>query len=1260
MAQPIWQTPGGSLGTIPEGLFFRQTLIAVDPDSGPVTYSFIAGQLPAGIQISGDGTISGVPQSVATVQGVPTLVDRDITSKFVIRATAGNRIADRTFTLTVTGNDTPEFIIPAGNIGTYYDGDYVNLQVEFEDQDPSDRPVVSLISGFLPPGLKLSPDGLISGYIAPASPILQPPGYSLTSSDTEPYDFVVQFINRNYQFTLEVSDGKSTDIRTYTIFVYARNTITADTTLITADNGFVTADQTNIRAPFLLNFEPSNLGDVRSDNNYAYQFIGDDYDTPSISYAISVNEGEGLPPGLELDPATGWLYGEIPDQGTTQVRYSFNITVYQTDPVGTAVKCIGTNAGTNIITCATTAPFADQAQWFINPELSQPLYIPIKLSGQMLGGLSDAGEKLYYVLYVFSNTTFNITDSTSSTTPVNLTTTTPSLISAGSFVIGVEYVIVNVGNTDFTLIGAAENQAGIVFTATGIGSGTGQVVLASSVMDAGTVITSPPYPFNLTIVGDIDSEITWLTDSDLGTIFNGETSLLKVEAVNRGGRELEYKLASGLFNSLPQGLQLLPSGEIAGRVTFNTFAIDLGTTTIDNNTTTWDSQFDFTVNAYAPDTEQILYNVSEVRVIDGGLGYSSLTPPTLVFSSPFGASAVTAVAGNVNIVSGSIVSVELANQGAGYTGDTGQPGSATITITEGFGGSGAILEAVMQPSGTRDVVSAFKTFTLRVVRDVNAPYQNLYVEAMPPKSDRELIQSLLTNNNIFIPEYIFRPDDPNFGLSTQVVYQHAYGLAPRALDVYVESLYLNHYWKNLVLGQIETAVARDINDNIVYEVVYSRIIDNEVNEFGQSVSKILPLPYPIPDPINPEEQIRVVYPNSLANMRDQVVDVVGQISNTLPLWMTSKQQDGRVLGFTPAWVIAYVKPGRSKQIAYYLNSQFGEQLNQIDFKVDRYIIDRSLSLNWDPETQNWTPEPSLTTFDRFDTSNFNFIGNVSIATSLAFSDVNNRTLDYIASLGGLDGNVQNIENNTIIFVKQENYNGPPGSSYATTDDGWQIFDVLYDGGRYDQGTPFPVQTFDAGSTVSDGFQVICTNTNSTTNQITCDSTTGMRIGDPIWFIGTTFGTILPFTPGNKFYYIFSIDSATEFKIAETPTSLNPLSLSAGSGTMAGSFGNDRMGIWRINVDPITQIVNLTLITQTVPNQYVQISRGSQFRSAQLYRPTTPGTDLTRISWLPLVTIVTPETIFDQGSVDFIEPVDMYNPGEINDKYIVFPKTNILV
>jgi hypothetical protein len=518
---------------------------------------------------------------------------------------------------------------------------------------------------------------------------------------------------------------------------------------------------------------------------------------------------------------------------------------------------------------------------------------------------------------------------------------------------------------------------------------------ASGTMYANIIVASQAYPFTMTITGAVDSEVTWITDSDLGDVVNGSTSILKVEAVNRGERTMLYRLepgagpntmptpyVPGVYNKLPQGLELLPSGDIVGRVSFDTFSLDLGATTIDQSFavnrnlsslgTTFDSTFTFTVNAYAPETNQLLYEVANVIINNGGSGYSTLNPPTIEFSSPVGASAVTALAGNVTVTAGAITSVDLADPGAGYI----EP--ATVTITQGFGGSGANLEAEMKVTGSRDAISVFKTFTVRVVREFNKPYQNLYIRAMPPPNDRALIRSLLDNQDIFVPEYIFRPDDPNFGKSRQVTYYHAYGLEPDTLETYVSSLYENHYWKNLVLGQIETAQALDNEGNVIYEVVYSKIIDNLVNNQDQSVSKVVPLPYAITNPVT-GSTIIAVYPNSLVNMRNQVIDVVGQLSNVLPAWMTSKQANGRVLGFVPAWVITYTIPGRSKQIAYNLQTLFGQQLNQIDFEVDRYILDQSLSKNWDTATQSWTPAANATTFDLttdetiFDANSLRFI-----------------------------------------------------------------------------------------------------------------------------------------------------------------------------------------------------------------------------------------------------------------------------------------------
>ena len=49
----------------------------------------------------------------------------------------------------------------------------------------------------------------------------------------------------------------------------------------------------------------------------------------------------------------------------------------------------------------------------------------------------------------------------------------PVSVTAGSFVTGTAYQILVPGNTDFTLIGAADSNAGTIFTATGAGTGTG-------------------------------------------------------------------------------------------------------------------------------------------------------------------------------------------------------------------------------------------------------------------------------------------------------------------------------------------------------------------------------------------------------------------------------------------------------------------------------------------------------------------------------------------------------------------------------------------------------------------------------------------------------------------------------------------------------------------------------------------------------------------------------------------------------------------
>lgn len=1310
-----------------------------------IYYEIIAGELPNGIQCALNGVVSGIPSALASIQGVPLPVGSNKTFKWTVQAYTEievngveirDRINDRTFEITVVVSPGPNFVTPAGLIGNYYDSDEVDFQFEFNEPYEPDDTFIELVNGHLPGGLILTPLGRLYGYIQPTPDVTALPGYSQPNDpyDTEPYDFVGQFLSKNFQFTLRVTNGKKSNLRTFSIFVYSRDQMSADDAALIDNNTFITADQTQERAPFISNSQPTDLGVYRSENYFAYQFIGQDYDTSEITYALSVNQGYGLPPGLTLDPISGWYYGYIPDQGTTEVTYSFNISVYQTNPITPAITCLST--ASNVMITQSTGKVS----------AGQPLIFATDFAGLSAGViyyvdsvLAESAETNTTSINIQGQTLSNAVGPVSATLAIECTSSSASTNELTCFntdLLGIGQPIVFSG----TSFGSVSVDAQTVYYVHSI-SGTGnEFTIATSpnaasplLLDNGSgsmvanmILSSRLYPYSLTITGAIDAEVSWITPPDsssyyrtingvstlihnLGSIENGGTSRFYVEAENRGGRTLAYRLKSGAYNELPQGLQLLPTGEIAGRVSFDTFALDLGATTFDESLivnrdleslgTTFDSTFVFTVNAYAPENTQIIYKVASITVDNGGTGYSAISTPTIEFSTPVGASAIRAEVGNVTVVSGAITNVAVADQGDGYVS------TATVGVTQGFGGSGAILTAVMEPSGTRDVVSVFRTCSIKVVRRYNKPYQNLYIRAMPPPSDRDLINQLLDNSAILIPEYLYRPNDPNFGKSRQVTYYHAFGLEPDTLDQYVLSLYENHYFKNLTLGEIQTAQAIDpVTQEVVYEVVYSKIIDDLVNDAGQSVSKIVNLPYPIVDPADGSTIVTQVYPNSLINMRNQVIDVVGSISSALPLWMTSKQTNGRVLGFTPAWIICYTKPGRSDEIAYFIDRYYGQQLNRVDFEVDRYILDRVLSRNWNTESQRWTPTASLTTFDRFSVGEKTFIGTVDIGTNLAYSDVNNRTLEYVNALGGLDGIIFDVDNNTIVFVKQENYNGPPGSSYATTDQAWQNYTAPFDSGST-TGSPgsFDASDFDESFTVPGGDVINCTNTIGSTDTVVCDDTNDMRAGQPIRFTSGVFGGIV----ANQQYYVLSVDSSTTFKVTDSPTSTTAVNLSTAAGSMVGEPANERMAIYRISVTA-EGILQLNLIDQTYENNYIQITRGNEYRSDYVYYPGSPGIGLSRINWqsinprgstAPFIvgvayeivqvgntswtsigasanqvgvrfTATGPgsgtgvaqslETTFDQTSLAFVEPVDMYDPTDTIDKYLVFPKQNILV
>lgn len=282
------------------------------------------------------------------------------------------------------------------------------------------------------------------------------------------------------------------------------------------------------------------------------------------------------------------------------------------------------------------------------------------------------------------------------------------------------------------------------------------------------------------------------------------------------------------------------------------------------------------------------------------------------------------------------------------------------------------------------LVSNRKTFTLNVRQTFAQPYENLYFKCTPNLTDRAIITSLLTDTTLIPTEVLYRPQDAYFGKAGDVSFVFQYGVRSSNISAYINAIQQNFYNKQFVLGPLKTAIARDTDNNILYEVVYSEIVDDLINSKGESVSKEVVWPTIVrlgeTENFVATDELYVTFgnsytsgsqyytneffPNSVPNMQQELKETLTVSSNDsiLPEWMTSQQSDGGTLGFVKAWVICYTLPGFSSTVKANIENNWQYSLNQIDFSVDRFNVDKSATYNFDTNLSidAWTSFPSAT------------------------------------------------------------------------------------------------------------------------------------------------------------------------------------------------------------------------------------------------------------------------------------------------------------
>jgi hypothetical protein len=181
--------------------------------------------------------------TTGVISGIPLLVLSDTVSTFTIRAIDNlDNLRDRTFNMTISGTAIPQFTTPAGVLLSTQDSLWTQLNIQYTNPDPTNEVIVEIQEGVLPPGLQLSPAGLIQGYPDPpvintTLPAISTVGFETTSSNGYIYALSVNGITPGRPVTFTTPIGGI--IAGVTYYIKTVDTDTSTFTISSTQNGSI-------------------------------------------------------------------------------------------------------------------------------------------------------------------------------------------------------------------------------------------------------------------------------------------------------------------------------------------------------------------------------------------------------------------------------------------------------------------------------------------------------------------------------------------------------------------------------------------------------------------------------------------------------------------------------------------------------------------------------------------------------------------------------------------------------------------------------------------------------------------------------------------------------------------------------------------------------------------------------------------------------------------------------------------------------------
>ena len=458
-------------------------------------------------------------------------------------------------------------------------------------------------------------------------------------------------------------------------------------------------------------------------------------------------------------------------------------------------------------------------------------------------------------------------------------------------------------------------------------------------------VPSTAKTFSLKVIGEIDSNIKWITPADLGAIDANFTSTLRLVAQTTvPDTAMLYSVKSG---KLPYGLVLNYDGEIIGTPRQFGTVDNPGLTIFENKTVTWDGSlssnttfdrsYKFTVEARDRFNYTAIEREFKLDVVD-----LNNTQYTDIYMRPM------LVPTQRKYYSDFISNPEVFTPSKIY-----RPGDSTFGIQTNldmliYAGAEAttmdkfVAAAAKGHKRKKYILGDVKSAVAKLSATSDTLYEVVYIDVKDPANSSKTNTKTATSFGIETKEKITADSVQYAAVDDATRFRLGYNELPVYTRATVRFVFSDT--DEIIINTRSPDYTEELNvDNQDFDVT---VRDGSVIDVNLALGDSEPYRFrPKTNTIKTDSNAVNVsqstdslkYISSIDNMRANIKTIGNEERNYLPLWMRTAQTGFEELDYVTAIPICYCKPGESATIINNIKN-YGFDPKIINYDIDRYIV----------------------------------------------------------------------------------------------------------------------------------------------------------------------------------------------------------------------------------------------------------------------------------------------------------------------------------